>query len=360
MPAVKKLHQESASNTKSQYIMGHHLQAISLLIRSPLVEYFAVPLICRISEGLIWSRSEKRTIIDVFVDLFIEVTNHSDRKAILVADAYYANRNTILPLLEQGHHLISRSRINTVAFEHAPKPKKKKPGRPRIYGKKVKLRNLFKAGKCFIEDDSPVYGEENIRIKYRSVDLLWRPIGRTVRFVFVKHPTRGKIILLSTALDVPPLSIIKLYGLRFKIEVSFKQAIHTVGTYAYHFWMKPMKKIRQNSGNQHLENKPHQYRTAVQRKMEAYHRYIQIGCITQGLLIHLAVNFRTEVWKEFKCWLRTMNLKATPSEFVVSKALKIAFPGFLLDTNHDRKIKKFILDQAMCDRIPGIEAAGRE
>ena len=57
------------------------------------------------------------------------------------------------------------------------------------------------------------------------------------RFVWVIHPHRGRLILLSTDLSSSPLDIIRLYGWRFKIELGFKQAIHTVGAYAYHFWM---------------------------------------------------------------------------------------------------------------------------
>ena len=33
MPAVKMLHQQSASNSKPEYIMGHSFQAISLLVQ---------------------------------------------------------------------------------------------------------------------------------------------------------------------------------------------------------------------------------------------------------------------------------------------------------------------------------------
>lgn len=358
MPAVKKLHQESDNNSKAPYIMGHSFQAVSLLVRSPLAEVFAVPLISRICEGLIWNRSAKRkSLLDKMADLFLQVTDVTKQRAVLVADAYYASCKIISPLLDKGHHLVTKVKVTSVAFRPVPQPKKKKRGRPKKYGEKVKLWNLFKAGKSFVEADSPVYGEENIRIQYRAVDLLWRPVGRIVRFVLVKHPTRGKMILLSSSLELPALTIIKLYGYRFKIEVSFKQALHTIGTYAYHFWMMPMKKIGRNSGNQHLEYKTEEYRQAVRRKMDAYHRYVQIGIIVQGLLQHLAINFRDTVWTEFRSWLRTMKTKFTPSEMVVAQALKLGFPEFLLANPHEAELKKFILDRAICDRIPGFSDA---
>ncbi|MEW6238462.1 MAG: hypothetical protein AB1656_24010 [Candidatus Omnitrophota bacterium] len=64
---------------------------------------------------------------------------------------------------------------------------------------------------------------------------------------------------------------------RFKIEVGFRSAIHGIGTYTYHFWMKSMKPIRRREGKQYLHKKPEAYRKAVKRKIEAYHRYVQLG-----------------------------------------------------------------------------------
>ena len=358
MPGVKSLHQESGDNSKAEFIMGHSFQAVSLLAGSPSGQVFAVPLISRICEGLIWHRTKKRrTLLDKLTELFLNVVRIAKVPAILVADAYYASRKVINPLLAEGHHLITRARINSVAYEPAKKAKKRKRGRPKEYGAKVKLRNLFKAWHTFSEATSPVYGEEGVTIKYREVDLLWRPVGRMVRFVLVKHPTRGKIILMSTCLELDELTIIKLYGLRFKIEVSFKQAIHTLGTYAYHFWMKPMKPIKRCSGNQNLVGKSEKYRNAVKRKMDAYHRYVQLGCIAQGLLQHLAINFRDLVWAKFRSWLRTMKKNMVPSEMVVASALRSSFPEFLLDRITEPKLKKFILDHAECDRIPGMKMA---
>src|SRR3970282_1517033 len=58
-PAVKLLHQESESNTKPEYIMGHSLQAVSLLVHAAK-SVFAVPLAIRIHEGLVWSNRDNR------------------------------------------------------------------------------------------------------------------------------------------------------------------------------------------------------------------------------------------------------------------------------------------------------------
>ena len=216
---------------------------------------------------------------------------------------------------------------------------------------------MFKGWQAFTEAPSPVYGEQNVTIQYRSVDLIWRPTGQLVRFVLVKHPTRGNLILLSTDLTMEPLAVVKLYGLRFKIEVSFKQSLHTLGGYAYHFWMMAMKPTRRGSGDQHLERRPDRYKQQVARKLAAYHRYVQLACIAQGLLQHLAINFRSSVWASFGTWLRTMKTDLVPSEMVVAHALRTHLPEFLLDSSSEVELKKFILERADYSRLPGFDMA---
>ena len=359
MPAVKKLHQESGNNTKPSFIFGHSFQAVALLARGLLGQPFAVPLSSRIHEGLVFSNRDKRTLLDKLVALFLEIVAVSDTSAILVADAYYASRKVIQPLLLEGHHLITRARINTTAWEPAPKPEKRPRGRPRIYGDKLRLRDLLLKKDGFRSAPSPVYGEEGIEIRYRCVDLLWRPIGRLVRFVLVNHPQRGRIILMCSDLSIDPLQVIELYGYRFKIEVGFKQALRTLGAYAYRFWMSDMTPIsRRRSGNQYLHMKSEEYRKHVRRKIDAYHRYVQLACIAQGLQQHLAVNFRTNVWDHFKSWMRTMKPGLPPSEAVVAQALRANLDDFLLDAPHDNELAKFILERIDFDRCPAMLLAG--
>ncbi len=349
MPGVKSLHQESESNSKPEYIMGHSFQAIGILYGSAK-NVFSIPLVSRIHEGIKFTPKDKKTLLDKMIVLLSEL--QISTPYYFVADAYYASKNMILPLLEAGNHLITRVRSNGVAYyppteEMQPKGK----GRKKTYGEKTSLKNLLTKDELFINETSPVYGEEKVIIKYLSINLLWRPVGRLVRFVIVKHPNRGNIFLLSTDLELSPIDIIKIYGYRFKIEVSFKQILHTIGGYSYRFWMQKMAPTKRYSGDTFLHKKTEKYRDLVKKKINAYHLYVQVSIISQGLMMYLAVKCPLLVWSKFGSWMRTMKTDSYPSEFVVATALKNTFFEFLFSSNICSNLKKFIVEKLDYDRV---------
>jgi hypothetical protein len=343
MPAVKLLHQQSESNTKPEYIMGHSLQAVGLLVHAAH-SVFAVPLAARIHEGLVWSNRDKRTLLDKMLSLLQTVS--IETSFYFVADAYYAAGKVVKGLLEQGHHLLSRVKSNAVAYQPPEPPKgKRKRGAPKRYGKKIKVKSLLSDPNSMQEARSPVYGEHKVMLRYRVCDLLWRPAGQLVRFVAVIHPTRGPLLLMCTDISLEAIDIIRLYGLRFKIEHSFKQAIRLIGSFAYHFWMKAMVPLRHRNGNQYLHRRSARYRDQVKRKVGAYHVFIQAGVIAQGLLQYLAVVAPKLVWVSFGSWLRTIRPGIPPSELVVAQALRQTLPDFLLVSSKVSALAKFIADR---------------
>ena len=211
----------------------------------------------------------------------------------------------------------------------------------------------------WVEAESPVYDEHDVTLRYRMLDLIWRPLGRVVRFVAVDHPTRGRIILICTDLMMGALEIVRLYGVRFKIELSFKHALRVIGTFAYHFWMAAMKPLnRHRSGNQFLHMESDKYRRAVTRKILAYHRHIQLGVIAQGLLQYLAASAPASVWGAFGSWLRTIRDGIPPSEHVTALALRNSLPEFLVGRGEGAPLKKFIVEKIDLGRREGALLTG--
>ena len=355
MPGVKCLHQESDNNTKPEYVMAHSCQAVSLVVGAD-ASSFAVPLSARIHEGVVFSNRCRQKLTNKMVAL-VQLVD-AGLSFYFVGDAYYACHAVALGIIKLGGELVSRLKRNAVAYEPSVPRLIKRRGRPKLYGKKIKLATLFDDDKKMSHAESPVYGEKSVTIFYRSADLIWKPLGRVVRFVAVVHPVRGRCLLMCTDLSATAIDIIKLYGIRFKIEVSFKNALHIVGAYAYHFWMNAMTPIKRGSGNQYLHRETEKYRHAVRRKIEAYHRYIQVGLIAQGLLQYLSATFPLLVWKNFGSWLRTIRPGIPPSEMVTAQALRNCFPEFLTSTTESVPLTKFILERVDVGRTEGLRLTG--
>jgi len=151
-----------------------------------------------------------------------------------------------------------------------------------------------------------------------------------------------KCILMCSDLGLDPLLVIQIYAARFKIEVGFKVAIRVIGSLGYHFWMASMKPISRKGKDQFLHRETETYRNAVRRKLKAYHNFMQIGVIAQGVMVLLALTKSQLVWQHFSSWMRTMNQNGVPSEWVVAQSLTDTFPRFLRGAQENNIWAKFI------------------
>lgn len=137
-----------------------------------------------------FSNRDTRTLLDKLVALLLTTTLIWNKPVVLMADAYYASGKVITPLLANGHHLVTRAKTNVVAYLPATKGEKPARGRPRIYGQKVRLKDMATDDGAVTSAPSLVYGERDVMVRFRVLDLLWKPVGCIVRFCIVHHPVR--------------------------------------------------------------------------------------------------------------------------------------------------------------------------
>ena len=84
------------------------------------------------------------------------------------------------------------------------------------------------------------------------------------------------------------------------------------------------------------------FKGKVKNKMNAYHIFIQLGFIAQGLVQYLSIHHDKAVWGSFGTWLRTIRDNTLPSEMVVCMALKNTYFHFLNDDKETCIFKKFL------------------
>jgi hypothetical protein len=245
-------------------------------------------------------------------------------------------------LVGKGIHMVTMMKQGAVAY-YLPEAEPIRRGRPKRYGKKIKLFDLFKMNLNFYT--VPMPGNSKIMIEYCAIPLLWKPLGGLAQFVLTRHPEKGLAIAMSTDLTMNPLDIIFIYSLRFKIEVLFKQAVHQIGTFMYRFWLKAMAPKQRGSGDQLLQFAPKNFKEKVANKLHAYHLFIQLGLIAQGLAQYLSIHYSQIVWRNFGTWLRTIRENTLPSEKVVAHALSRTYFAFLIDDDKPVIFKKFLRDR---------------
>jgi hypothetical protein len=316
MPAVKSMHQESSGNTKPSYIMGHFWNSVCLLAGSA-THCFAIPLRFLIHDGLKRSPSEKATLSDKAAAMLLDTVTQG---ALVVADCAYSCQKILDALMHAGLHYLGSVRSNTVAYLPAPaRPEKPGRGRPRKYGDKVKLNDLYKQKHLFQDASVRTYSELR-DIRYYCLDLWW--LGHWVRFVLTIFPNNVRKILICTDPRLSAETIIMGYSYRFKIEATFKALVRMLMGCCYRFWMRAMERQKKGGGDQYLHRRSDDYRKAVARKVGAYERFVNVAAIGLGMLQIVALTWPTTVWARFASWIRSRPKHGVPSENVVRQTLR--------------------------------------
>jgi hypothetical protein len=336
MPGVVTLHQNSETQSKPSYFRGHCWGAICLAIGS-IAEPFAIPLALGLHQGQIHIgeenlSKESQTMGPKLIQMALDFSLRHNKPCILILDAFFpcasvfnlANSIWSVEIKQPLVTLIIKAKSNCVAYFEADKVLVKKPGRPKLYGEKIKVAELFDHQHLFSSVNCMIYGTIE-EVSILSVDLLWRPIGRTVRFVLALS-SRGPIVLMCTDLNQEPMVALELYCMRTRIETTFDMLKNLMGTFHYRFWSKMMPRHSRKPESNKLLKQPSSEAALKKVKLcwDACERFVMMSAIALGLLQILSIKFKETIWGYFDVYLRTQSRKL-PSErtvkYVISRFL---------------------------------------
>ena len=332
MPGVKAHRQDSTNNSKKTTIWGHHWGMVGILTGS-FQKAFCTPLRGELHEGVETFRpsqglnGQPPTVVTRMARLLWATANTLGCPCYAVLDAYFAVGPTFLILKEHlapnGSwlvHVITRAKKSTVGYfvpdQHVTRFREKD---------KVKLMTLFEHPSCvpFTTAEVTLYGTTTT-ISYCCLDLLWKPIGRLIRFVLVQHGTQ-RFILMTSDLTLPPLTILTIYGFRTKIEVMFDVLKNLLGGLAYHFWTPEQPKLSRKKGwTPDFSSLSETARAQVLTTLTAIERFVMLALMAVGILHYLSLTSSTQVWQGYSGWMRTYS-SAYPSERVVKTVIATAF-----------------------------------
>ena len=328
MPGVVTLHQDSETQSKPSYFRGHFWGAIGLLVGT-VGEPFCLPLSLHIHQGFTHLRQPDTTDKNPetsamrLVHMALDFALDQGQRCLLVLDAFFSVASVFklagsvwsvagkTPLVT----LVVRAKKNYVAYFPAERPDHPGPGRPRLYGDKIKLYEVFDHQHLFEHTPCQSYGALE-DVSYLALNLLWKPAGGCIRFIFALT-SRGPIVLMSNDLKISPVTAIELYCLRVRVETMFAMLKHLIGAFHYHFWSKGLSRhSRKPKNNQHLKPPTKEDLQQVQSCWEGCERFVMLAAIALGVLQLIALKFSPQVWGRFQTFLRTRS-RHLPSERTV-------------------------------------------
>lgn len=148
---------------------------------------------------------------------------------LLIGDNFYGAAKFVNAVQAD---VLSLLKSTAVAFKPAPLVSSQGRGRPRKYGRKVKLAEELDQEEKLQTHTVNVYGKTE-RVEVACFEGLLRGHKRPVRIILVKGLRKEKFLLFTNDLSLSPIEMIEYYSARFQIEIAFRELKQEVGTFNY-------------------------------------------------------------------------------------------------------------------------------
>jgi hypothetical protein len=174
----------------------------------------------------------------------------------IVTDGGFTRASFLKPAIKAGIVAVTRLRKDAVLYGEVKQPKKRKRGRPRKYGKRIKLANIVNKSDDWFKIKAVLYGREETK-EVKVFKALYKPAGCMVQVLVVKESKDCFRAFMCTDLTASTVEIIEAVADRYAIEQNFsdikeiegagQQQVRTlgsnIGTFHLNLWLHSMVEL---------------------------------------------------------------------------------------------------------------------
>jgi hypothetical protein len=174
----------------------------------------------------------------------------------IVTDGGFTRASFLKPAIKVGIVAVTRLRKDAVLYGEVKQPKKRKRGRPRKYGNRIKLANIVNKPDGWFKIKAVLYGRDETKV-VNVFKALYKPAGCMVQVLIVKESKDCFRAFMCTDLTASAVEIIEAVADRYAIEQNFsdikeiegagQQQVRTlgsnIGTFHLNLWLHSMVEL---------------------------------------------------------------------------------------------------------------------
>ncbi len=164
----------------------------------------------------------------------------------IVTDGGFTRASFLKPVIKMGVVVITRLRKDAVLYAELKQPKKRRRGRPRKYGKRIKLTNIVNSSDGWFKIKAFLYGREEIK-EVKVFKALYKPAGCLVVVLVVRESKDCFRAFMCTDLTASAVEILEVVADRYAIEQNFSDIKEIEGAGQQQVWT-----LNSNIGAFHL------------------------------------------------------------------------------------------------------------
>ena len=245
-----------------KFVYGHVWVTLSAIVRHKSFGVIGLPLLARMyvkakdvkTIGLTFKSKTEQAV--ELAKWAYNCCKGLGKKLWIVTDGGFTRASFLKPVIKTGVIVVTRLRKDAVLFTELKQPKRRKRGRPRKYGKRIKLANIVNDPDGWFKVKAFLYGRKEAK-EVKVFKALYKPAGCMIQVLVVRESNDCFRAFMCTDLTASAVQVLEVVADRYAIEQNFsdikeiegagQQQVRTfnsnIGAFHLNLWLHSMVEL---------------------------------------------------------------------------------------------------------------------